>query len=346
MQTQGRHTYSIDDKCIYNSECVFKSSAYENLSCCSQINQTYSVYSNNKKLPPFYDPKTVNLSSGYGLDSVLILSSGENPDKWNILSDVISRGGVILQNGGYLASTMLFACALQVFPETVLAQDNELIIGEGYQSAAANVTLGTGYQYQVMKIYSGCITSGADAGKCIATSTTIKAGGTQNVSASGYAISSTIFNGGKLYVSNGGVTSNSTVLQGGNIYLEAGGAATSTTVYSGGNLLIKQGGSVEQVKLAGGVLKLVDDLNMSSGQGITKTIQGYGEIGRYTDDSFSALAPTSIGITLNNSHSFIASGGTLKVDNNLSVNSGGDITVVSEENFRQRLQSTFMREED
>ncbi|WP_202109006.1 autotransporter domain-containing protein [Succinivibrio dextrinosolvens] len=330
MKTEDRQTQLNKFNCIYNSECVSETSAYDNLSCTCNINNSgYSIYSNSRHIPSFYDPKSVNLSSGYGLDTVLLVSSGVSPDKWHLLSNVISRGGVILQNGGYLASTMMVACALQTIPETAVAQENVLIIDEGHQSISANVTLGTGYPYQVMNIYSGCITSGADAGKCIATSTTIKAGGTQNVYASGYAISSSIFNGGKLYVTNGGVTSNSKVLQGGNIYLETGGIATSTTVYSRGNLLVKQGGSLNAVTLAGGVLKLADDLNMSSDSGTGKTIQGHGEIGRYTDDTFSDLAPTSIGITLNNSHSIIVSGGALKVYNSITNNSGGGITVNS-----------------
>ena len=327
MQTQGRYSHLSEIDCIYNSDCGFKTSAYENLSCFTYLSKTnYSSCSPNENVPSFYDPKSVNLSSGYGLDTVLLVSSGVSPDKWHLLSNVISRGGVILQNGGYLASTMMVACALQTFPDTAVAQqNNELILDGSRQSVSANVTLGTDYEYQGMLIRSGCTISGGSSGGCTATSTSIKNGGYQNVSAGGLAISSTIFNGGKINVSTGGVTSNTTVLQGGNIYLESGGTATSTTIYSGGAQLVKTGGKIYQVTLAGGVLKLVDDLNMSSGTSSGGTIQGYGEIGRYTDDSFTTLYTS--GITLNEGLSFIVSSGTLKVNNSITVNNGGRITV-------------------
>ncbi len=331
MKTEDRQTQLNKINCIYNSECVSETSAYDNLSCACDINNSgYSIYSNSRHIPSFYDPKSVNLSSGYGLDTVLLVSSGVSPDKWHLLSNVISRGGVILQNGGYLASTMMVACALQTIPETAVAQENVLIIDEGHQSISANVTLGTGYPYQVMNIYSGCITSGADAGKCIATSTSIKNGGQQKVLAGGVAISSTIFNGGKIYVSNGGVTSNSKVLQGGNIYLETGGTATSSTVYSGGNLLVKQGGSLNEVTLAGGVLKI------ANGGYFTGTIQGYGEIGQYTDNNFSSLSDDEF--VLNSGQSFLVSRGTLKVNNKVKVNSSGGITVNNGGKFLTRQQ--------
>jgi hypothetical protein len=101
MQTQGRYSHLSEIDCIYNSECGFKTSAYENLSCFTYLSKTnYSSCSPNENVPSFYDPKSVNLSSGYGLDTVLLVSSGVSPDKWHLLSNVISRGGVILQNGG------------------------------------------------------------------------------------------------------------------------------------------------------------------------------------------------------------------------------------------------------